>query len=73
MEDRQVFDVPAAAEYLRSLGFGGATANTVRRLIADKRLRSTIVGRRFYVSRESLDNLVAGLNRAESRGRLGVA
>ena len=73
MENRQVFDVVDAAEYLRAIGFTGATVHTVRRLIADKRLRCTTVGRRFYVARESLDHLVAGLNRAESRGRLGAA
>jgi excisionase family DNA binding protein len=67
--ERQVFDVVGAAEYLRSLGVVSATKNTVRALIADKRLRAELIGRRFYVSREALDGLVARLNRPEIRSR----
>jgi excisionase family DNA binding protein len=65
--DRQVFDVVSAAEYLRSIGFSGATKNTIRSLIASKRLRATTIGRKFYVAREALDRLAAGASRAENR------
>jgi excisionase family DNA binding protein len=73
MENRQVFDVESAAEYLRTLGFEEATKNTIRKLIAQKRLACTSVGRKFYVSRAALDGLVEGLNRPISRGRFGAA
>jgi excisionase family DNA binding protein len=56
--ETKVFDVKAAAEYMRSLGFSAATVGTVRRLVADKRLPVNQIGRRFYINREALDRLV---------------
>ena len=69
----KVFDLEAAAEYLRTIGFSSATVNTVRKLIAERHVRSKQIGRRFYVSKDSLDHLITGLNGPESRGRYGAA
>jgi excisionase family DNA binding protein len=58
--DKQLFTVEAAAEYLKTLGVVSATKNTIRSLIASKRLKPIPIGRRFFIARQELDRLAAG-------------
>lgn len=58
METTKVFDLKGAAEYLRSLGFSGATVWTMRALIHDGVVKAMRLGRKYYVSAEDLNTFV---------------
>jgi excisionase family DNA binding protein len=64
--DQRLFDIPAAVEYLKSIGASGATANWVRTLIAEGGLPRVKVGKKFVVSKAALDGW---LDRHERRSR----
>lgn len=65
-EPRRLFDIPSAVEYLRAIGAAAVTANFVRHLINSAEIPHLRMGKRFYVSRESLDAWIAAHDR---RGR----
>jgi excisionase family DNA binding protein len=65
-EAPRLFDIPAAVEYLKSIGASGATKNWIRTLIADGGLPAVKVGKKFVVSKTALD---AWLSRNERRAR----
>jgi excisionase family DNA binding protein len=52
---KRLFDIQAAAEYLRSIGATSATATFVRALITSGRIAHIKLGKKFYVSRTALD------------------
>jgi excisionase family DNA binding protein len=60
---RRLFDVQAAVAYLRELGADGATKNFVRALISSGALPHLRMGKKHYVSRESLDRWISNHER----------
>jgi excisionase family DNA binding protein len=54
-DDRKLFDVQAAAEYLRSIGASSVTINFVRGLISSGQVPHIRIGKKFYLSRQQLD------------------
>lgn len=62
--ERRLFDIASAVEYLREIGAPSATKNFVRSLIASAAVPHIRIGKKFYISRESLD---AWISRAERR------
>ncbi len=54
-EQPRLFDIVAAVEYLRAIGAGSATKHFVRGLIASGRVPHLRIGKKFFVSRGSLD------------------
>jgi excisionase family DNA binding protein len=52
---KRLFDVQAAAEYLRSIGATSATVTFVRTLITSGRIPHLKLGKKFYLSRTALD------------------
>ena len=53
--ERQLFDVHAAAKYLREIGASGVSVHTVRGLLTSGALPFLKLGKRFYVSKSVLD------------------
>ena len=62
-QELRLFDIEAAVAYLRGLGADGATTNFVRTLIASGALPHVRMGKKFYVSRESLDRWIGNHER----------
>lgn len=58
---RQLFDVSAACEYLKSIGVTSATISSTRMIFAQ--VPHVKIGKRFYASRESLDSWIANHQR----------
>ena len=56
--ERRLFDIQAAVAYLRGLGAEGTTVNFVRGLINSGAVPHLRMGRRFYLTRESLDRWI---------------
>ncbi len=52
----QLFDVKAACEYLKSIGVTAATINSTRTIFGQ--VPHVRIGKRFYVSRESLERWI---------------
>lgn len=65
-ETPRLFDIPAAVEYVRSLGANGVTAYTIRTAINSGRLAKAQLGKKFYVTKEALDSWIS---QAERRAR----
>ena len=63
---RRAFTFTSGAEYMRSAGFDGVTSWTLRRLAATGTLKRLKLGRRYFLTREALDELV---NRLERRAK----
>jgi excisionase family DNA binding protein len=57
VENRQqrLFSIPDAAGYLRAIGAASVTLNFVRTLISSGQIPHIRIGRRFYVTRASLE------------------
>lgn len=55
---RRLFDVQAAAAYLRELGAEAVTVNFVRMLINSGAVPHLRMGRRHYLTRESLERWI---------------
>lgn len=60
---RRLFDIPAAVLYLRSLGAEGVTTSFIRSLINSGQVPHLRMGRRFYLTRESLDRWISNHER----------
>ncbi|MGC1416880.1 MAG: helix-turn-helix domain-containing protein [Candidatus Acidiferrum sp.] len=58
-ETPQLFDISAAAEYLRSVGATGATKNFIRGLICTGQVAHVRIGKKFYLSRQALNAWLA--------------
>jgi len=56
--ERELFDVVAAAEYLRTLGADTASRNLIRTLIASGQLPFVRLGKKFFVRRCALDEWI---------------
>ena len=56
---RRLFDVPAAVAFFQSLGAESASKNFVRSLITSGQLPHVRIGKRFFVSRESILNWIS--------------
>lgn len=54
-DDKRLFDIHAAVRYLKSIGADAATPWFVRCLITNGKIPFERIGRKHYVSRESLD------------------
>jgi excisionase family DNA binding protein len=65
-ETPRIFDLLAAVAYVQSLGANGVTIHTIRLEIASGRIAHTKLGKKFYVSKQALDNWIT---RAERRAR----
>lgn len=65
-ESPRVFDLPAAVQYVHSLGATGVTIHTVRSEINAGRIPRSKIGKKFYVSKAALDSWIL---RAERRAR----
>ena len=57
----QLFDVKAACDYLKSIGVSGATVNSTRTIFGQ--VPHVRIGKRFYVSKESLDTWISNRQR----------
>lgn len=57
-ESQQLFDIGRAAEYLKSIGAGAATVSFIRSLVSSGQVPHVRIGKKFYVSRESLDGWI---------------
>jgi hypothetical protein len=64
--NQQLFDVRSAAGYLQALGASAATVNFIRTIVASGEVPHIRIGKKFYVSRQSLDGWVT---RHERRSR----
>lgn len=64
--NQQLFDVHGAAGYLQALGAASATVNFIRNIVATGEVPHVRIGKKFYVSRQSLDGWIA---RHERRAR----
>ena len=53
--DQRLFDVQAAAKYLQSIGAHAATINFIRSIIVRGEVPYVRIGKKFFVTRESLD------------------
>jgi Helix-turn-helix domain len=53
--EQRLFDVKDATAYLVSIGARGATVSFVRTLISSAQVPHLRIGKKFYVSRASLD------------------
>ena len=62
-DGRRVFSLSAGAEYLCRLGADSVTPWTLRRLVTSGALKHLKLGRKYFVTRESLDQLVERLER----------
>ena len=66
-EEKRLFDINGAVEFLRSIGATGVTKSSVRSLIATGGLPVIPgLGRKFYISRAAL---ISWLDRHEKRLR----
>jgi excisionase family DNA binding protein len=54
-EPRRLFDIVAAAGYLKAIGADAATPNFVRNLISSGQIPCEKIGKKFYISRTALD------------------
>jgi excisionase family DNA binding protein len=60
---QKLFDFVASVAYLHSLGATAATVSFVRGLVASGQITHLRIGKKFYVSRESLDGWIANRQR----------
>jgi excisionase family DNA binding protein len=60
---RRLFDITAAVTYLRELGAESVTVNFVRALIASGQVPHIRMGKKFYLTRESLDRWITNHER----------
>jgi excisionase family DNA binding protein len=65
-ESPRLFDLPAAVQYVHGLGATGVTIYTIRSEISAGRIPRIKLGKRFYISKASLDGWIA---KAERRAR----
>jgi hypothetical protein len=56
--ERRLYDVLGAVAYLHSLGADTATPNFVRSIISSGAVAHVRIGKKFFVSRESLDGWI---------------
>jgi hypothetical protein len=54
--DRRLFDIVSAAGYLQAIGATSATPKFVRTLVADGDLPHLKIGKKFYISKTSIDS-----------------
>jgi excisionase family DNA binding protein len=64
--NQRLFDIQGAVAYLQSMGATGVSVSTVRSLIASGQVAHIKLGRRFYITREAIDEW---LSRHERRAR----
>jgi excisionase family DNA binding protein len=62
-EQQRLFDIAAAVTYLHTLGAKAATPNFVRQLINSGSVPHVRIGKKFYISRESLDLWISSRQR----------
>jgi excisionase family DNA binding protein len=62
-EAQKLFDVQAAAAYLREIGASSASVNFVRTIIARGQLPHIRIGKKFFVSREAIDRWIQNRER----------
>ena len=62
-EPPRLFDVHAFADYLRAAGLSGATVHTARGLINSGKVPHVRCGKRFYVSKISVDAYLVKVER----------
>jgi excisionase family DNA binding protein len=55
---RRLFAIQAAVEYLRELGAESVSVNFVRNLINRAEVPHIRMGKRFYITRQALDNWI---------------
>lgn len=67
MSERRLFDIRAAAEYLRSLGADSTTISFVRGLISAGTLPHLKIGKKFFVSKDALDGWISRAERRRSK------
>ena len=56
--ERRLFDIAGAVDYLRSIGATAATRNFVRAIIGRGEVAHVRVGRKFFITRDALDNWI---------------
>jgi hypothetical protein len=62
-EGRRLFDIQAAVLYLRGLGAESVTMNFVRALVNSGQVPHLRMGKKFYLTRESLDRWISNHER----------
>jgi len=62
-DGRRLFPIAAAAEFLRQQGADSVSSWTIRRLLSSQQLKFIKLGRKIYISREALDDLLVRLER----------
>ncbi len=65
-KDQRLYDIAGAVEYLRNIGATAATPNFMRGIIGRGEVPHLKIGKKFFVSRESLDSW---LQKHERRSR----
>jgi len=53
--DQRLFDVRAAAKFLQCIGANGVTVHFVRSIISRGEIPYVRIGKKFFLTRESLD------------------
>jgi excisionase family DNA binding protein len=65
--DPKLFDIGGAVEYFHEIGATAVTKNFIRNLIATGGIPHLKLGKKFYISKDSLD---AWISRHERRNKL---
>ena len=63
LDGQRYFGFDEAASYAQSIGLRSATSWTLRRLVSAGRLKSLRLGRRIYLSKNALDEMLSRLER----------
>jgi hypothetical protein len=63
--EQVVFDIPSTTKFMHTLGFSGITDRSVYGLITRGTLKSVRCGKKLYVTREAVLDLIGKLERRQ--------
>jgi hypothetical protein len=56
LETQQLFDISAAAAYLKQIGATSVTTSFIRGLIASEQVPKIRIGKKFFVTKNAIDS-----------------
>lgn len=66
-QTRRLFDIRAAVEYLHLIGAESVTPNFIRTLIGTGQVKHVRMGKKFYVTREALEQWIGNHERRRTQ------
>lgn len=66
-QERRLFDIRAAVEYLHLIGAESVTPNFVRTLIGTGQVKHVRMGRKFYITLEALEQWIGNHERRRTQ------